>query len=159
MYSLEYWIPESAFLLSILFWLLLYITFYSEIWALCVLSALWDLPALWVSCIILSVPEPAAPLARVEHLVPLFLLHAQHCQSVLTGCPPHLSHSQVTLNDIISTQELQRKTDTCELLPKPDDSSGVHLWACHQCTDLTSCLSVPLHSKLPDQDCAICICG
>lgn len=37
-------------------------------------------PAFWVSCIILSVPEPAAPLARVEHLIPLFLLHAQHCQ-------------------------------------------------------------------------------
>ena len=29
--------------------------------------------------------------------------------SVLTGCPPHPSHSQVTLNDIISTQRVATK--------------------------------------------------
>lgn len=130
------------------------------LWDMSFMCAIWSLgPPSFLSFMDYSrCPRTSCPLGKggVPHPT---VLAAYPILSVLTGCPPHLSHSQVTLNGIISTQELQQKTDTCELLPKPDDFSGVHLWACHQCTDLTTYVSVPLHSKLPNQDCAICICG
>ena len=132
MQSQEYWAPEPGFLLRVL------VCYYYT----------WNFALryeFYVHCLL------------SRDLSPLCFMHYSQC--LRTGCPPpslvgwsFSSHSSFCIpNTVISDRLLtpsqalpsdikwqhpntwgnKKKTYTCELLPKPDYSSGVHLWACH----------------------------